>query len=889
MIKASAMFSIHAIHVLLRNTLIFLIVTFIVLFFWLKVGIKTDSLIIGKYKIEKLYLKLDKRLTLRAEKIVIPKSKSKPSFENIDQTFDTIKYLFTFFDEIDLENVSFNDNSIHILFMDNILYITSDDYEIAGNIYRVDTTLIADVSMLKIKKYDITLKGSLSYDLKSHLLNTEGDFNAYEIKGNFSADKKGDDVAFRLSSHTFTNLEPLINNFSLKPIVKSWIIKKIEAKKYQLYTLEGQGKVTEDGFKMDYDALHGKMRLDDVKIHYHENLHPVIAKRLVLKYQNSTLYFDLEKPKYLNRSLDGSEVSIVNLGKKNTQINLDLHVKTTLDDEIKKILKAYKINVNVKHQGDEANAIIKLAIPLQKKKKKISVDVHVNLGEGTVWYKNIKLPIKHANIIFKNNQRESLRVGAIFQKGTVKIGKVRLHVVGGKGVYTHNTVTLKNVHLKESWYDAKINGKINLSKKHATLQTKINSLYIGEKKKFVVMKNKNLSLVLDYKNNIRFNIPSLGVNISNSKNKMHIKVSNLEKIKPYLKNLAIDFDGGVLDIIQKNDTYTFTGNVRCKTCFLYGKEDRCYIRIPFKATLSKGNLNFYAFNKKLHYEMKKSRIKLKNINIDLKKVLEARSKKDGENSKNGKLVILGKNSKIRYGKHVLLTHSYDVEISSRGNIKALGSLDGDIVQFFKKGKIFTLKALRIKDKMLHPLIGFIGLKNGRYSLKMSGNPDKEMKGQIIIEGGELKDFKAYNNTLALINTLPALATLNNPGFSENGFKIEEGVIEYHWIGEKVIFDSVYLKGASATIVGKGILNLKKKTIHMNLAIQMAREFGKVIGNLPLLGYILMGEDKSMTVGLQIIGSLNNPKVITSAAEDILSLPLTIIKRALELPAHIMNK
>ena len=216
-------------------------------------------------------------------------------------------------------------------------------------------------------------------------------------------------------------------------------------------------------------------------------------------------------------------------------------------------------------------------------------------------------------------------------------------------------------------------------------------------------------------------------------------------------------------------------------------------------------------------------------------------------------------------------------------------MNGDIVQFSKKGKVFTLKALRIRDKMLHPLIGFSGLKHGRYSLKMSGNPDKVMKGQIIVEGGEMKDFKAYNNTLALINTLPALATLNNPGFSEKGFKIEEGVVEYHVKGEKVIFDSVYLKGLSATIVGKGNVNLKKKTIDMKLAIQTAREFGKVIGNLPLLGYILMGKDKSMTVGLQITGSLNKPKVKTSAAQDILSLPLEIIKRTLESPAHIINK
>jgi len=885
------MFSAHAIHVLLRNTLIFLTVIFIVLFFWLKVGIKTDSLIIGKYKIEKLYLKLDKKLTLKADKIVIPKNKSKPSFENIDKTFDEIKYLFTFFDEINLENVSFEDNQLHFIFIDNILYITSDDYEIAGNIYRIGTTLTADVSMLKLKKYHIKLKGNLSYNLKNHSLSTKGDFDAYEIKGSFVADKKGDDVAFKLLSNTFTNLNPIINSFSLDPVIKSWIIEKIKAKKYQLYSLEGQGKITEKGFKINYDSLHGKMRLDNVKVYYHKNLNPVMAKNIILKYQDKALYFYFENPTYVQRSLDGSTVSIVDLGTKNTQIKLDLHIQTALDDEIKKILKAYKIDIHVKHKGQPANAVINLKIPLNKsdRNEKVSVDVNVKLGEGTVWYKNIELPIKRAHITFENNQTKSLKINTVFQKGIVKIGKTLLPVLRGSGIYAHNTVTLKNVQLKESWYEGKVNGKIDLSKKHAVLQTRVKSLHIGDKQKFVMVKNKNLLLELDYKNNIRFNIPSMGVNIINTKKDMQIKVANLEKIKPYLKNIDIDFDGGMLDIIQEGDTYSFSGNLLREACLLYDKEGVCHTRIPFKAKLYKGNFDFYAFNNRVHYESKKSRIKLNNINIDLKKFLVARSKKYGQKSKKNKLVILGTNSKIHYGKYTLLTNSYDIEISPKGNIRASGSLNGDIVQFSKKGKIFTLKALRIRDAMLHPLIGFSGLKNGRYSLKMSGNPDKTMKGQIIIEGGEMKDFKAYNNALALINTLPALATLSNPGFSEKGFNIQEGVIEYRLKGKKVVFDSVYLKGVSATIVGKGTLNLEKKTIHMNLAIQTAREFGKVIGNLPLLGYILMGKDKSMTVGLQITGSLNKPKVITSAAEDILSLPLTIIKRTLESPAHIINK
>jgi len=34
------------------------------------------------------------------------------------------------------------------------------------------------------------------------------------------------------------------------------------------------------------------------------------------------------------------------------------------------------------------------------------------------------------------------------------------------------------------------------------------------------------------------------------------------------------------------------------------------------------------------------------------------------------------------------------------------------------------------------------LKNGRYTIKISGNPDKVMKGKIIVEGGVMSDFKA---------------------------------------------------------------------------------------------------------------------------------------------------
>jgi hypothetical protein len=84
------------------------------------------------------------------------------------------------------------------------------------------------------------------------------------------------------------------------------------------------------------------------------------------------------------------------------------------------------------------------------------------------------------------------------------------------------------------------------------------------------------------------------------------------------------------------------------------------------------------------------------------------------------------------------------------------------------------------------------------------------------------------------------------------------------------------------------MNLKTKKLNINMAIQTVRKIGKIVGSLPVLGYILMGEDNSITFGLKITGTLDDPKVKTSAAKEILMLPFDLIKRTLQSPAHIIN-
>jgi hypothetical protein len=377
-----------------------------------------------------------------------------------------------------------------------------------------------------------------------------------------------------------------------------------------------------------------------------------------------------------------------------------------------------------------------------------------------------------------------------------------------------------------------------------------------------------------------------------SKGDTHIRINDISKIKSFFKRFFIDFDGGNMELWTKNfKEYTFKGELIRHSCFIYS-DKVCYSRVPCSGSFGGKGIEFYAFGKRVHYSTGKSLITLKNLNIDLEKFLDSKKRitiGKRQTKQSGKLLIKGMNSKLRYGKYTLLTNSYTAKIYfASGNIQARGKLGPDVITFNKKGSYISIEALRIHDKMLHPLINFTGLQNGRYTIKISGTPGKFMKGEILLDGGVLRSFKAYNKTRNFIKNNKELSQIQDPGFTAKGFKIRKGKIIYRIVKNKVIFDSVYIKGDTATIVGKGTLDIKTKKLNINLAIQTVRKLGKIVGSLPVLGYILMGEDNSITFGLKITGTLDNPKIKTSAAKEILMLPFDLIKRTLQSPAHIIN-
>jgi hypothetical protein len=551
-------------------------------------GIQIDTFKISKYHVDGLYIKLDKKLILKAQKVTIPQSKADPSSRNIGKTFGNIKYLLTFFEHIDLKEIDFNNNVLAIYYLDNILQVSTNDYLIRGNIHREGKILKGNVPILELKKKNIVLRGEFSYDLHEDVLETKGKFLFQKIAGDFEARKKKKDISFSLRSDTFSDLHTVVKTFHLSSSVESWIIDKIRAKNYKLQSFQGKGNIGEKGFSLDAQSIKAKALLNDVKIDFHEGLEPVNAKNIIVTYSSKKgLLFTLTEPIYRGRDLSGSKVAIRGLGSKETMLSLDLRLVTPFDDIIQKILNAYHLTIPITQTKGDLNGTLKI---------------------------DIGLNYHHFNVASR----------LTFSESNVSIGNVPFHILNGTVIYANNDITLDNIHLKETKYEGFLNGTVNLMKHEAKLVFDAKYIHLKAKNKTLfTLKNTKLPFWINYKNDLIISVPKLSLKFISQKDKMLLQLNDLIKIKPYVEQMSWYENGGNVEFITKDfSSFHFKGQMKPSKCFIYEEKDKCKTRIPFHGKVTKKNVYFYAFDKRISYNKLKSRVDINNLNIDLKVFLE---------------------------------------------------------------------------------------------------------------------------------------------------------------------------------------------------------------------------------------------------------------------------
>ncbi len=827
---------------------------------YLRQGISIDSLALAGIKVQKLYLKLDNRLILRARRLEIPVRKGGWDPGQLPLSLERLHWTLQLFRSIELEEVGFTDNRFSMLYKDRIFYIKSRQYEVAGMVYDRGEEMEIQIPLLRLSDYESTLSGELRYRYRDGRIEAAGFYQVPDLSGNFRLTREGEWVRFRIDSMETRSLRKLVALLKISREANEWLMHRLKAHSYRLEYLEGEGRfdLATRSFEPKLESMHGAVILDGVRIRFHDELQPLQAKNARVVLKGGNLYFLLTKPRYGKRSLEGSSAALLNLeDPERLTLLLRLHYRGRVDWQVLRILHVYGLKIKLGQRSGSVDARVDLDIPL---------------GKGEVRIRGL----------------------ADFDRSTLEYDGELLRIEGGKLAFNSRKMEIRSLGIDEPWFRGKIDGSLDLKERRGSLKVKVSDLNWGQEGASVVMHGVKLPVRLSWgEKRWELKLPTLEGNLRwEPATGARLYIRDLGLWRPYLRGLFALPEGGSIRIRSPDGKrFDVAGELLWNESFLYTATGPL-VRLPFQARIVGKNLELNALDGRLHYRSQTRRLEIRNLNIDAKRLMallpkiqqEKRSKTESIAAFN----VQAEKSIIRYGRYVLLTDRYTLRILG-DHLRFEGILGKDRVVLEKVGLKLRIDAPDIGDRMLHSLIHFNGLQGGRYSIHVKGDEETGYKGKIGIRGGVLKDFKAMNDMMALFNTVPALMAFSDPGFSTKGYELIEGKILFTLKGDTLLLDSILLRGRSSSIVGKGSVDLASGALKVELGIQTAREVGKTLGQIPLVGYILFGKDKSLTAGVRIDGTLENPKVHTNPVGEALLYPLELLKRTLTAPSNLMEE
>lgn len=294
-------------------------------------------------------------------------------------------------------------------------------------------------------------------------------------------------------------------------------------------------------------------------------------------------------------------------------------------------------------------------------------------------------------------------------------------------------------------------------------------------------------------------------------------------------------------------------------------------------------------NNKIDIKINKDiKVTTKNIGINLEAIFDFFEDKNSTSKTNSDkstdIFLDAKDSYIYLGKtrHVIsdsikLQYFNDIVTAQLIHEKGQAGFKFEDNNFHLYGEDFN-------DEFMRNFFDRSDFKNGTLSFSIDGNTT-EYSGVFHVKDTIIKDYKILNNVLAFVNTIPSLVTFSMPGYSSKGLKVKEGYVNFHYKDKVYDISDVKIDSKELKILGKGKASIANNTI--DLKLNLKTDLGSSVSKIPVVGYILLGKD-SVSTSLGLTGKLDNPKVETLIAQDIIVAPFNIIKRTLLLPFNIFN-
>jgi hypothetical protein len=214
------------------------------------------------------------------------------------------------------------------------------------------------------------------------------------------------------------------------------------------------------------------------------------------------------------------------------------------------------------------------------------------------------------------------------------------------------------------------------------------------------------------------------------------------------------------------------------------------------------------------------------------------------------------------------------------NLKATLIHSKGMANLIMKDDLFYLQGNHFGDKFMENLFAFSNFDGGNLSFTAQGKINM-FEGVMRIENTTLKEYILLNNILSFVNTIPSLVTFSLPNYNTKGLFVKDTYSHFTYQKQQFNLDSYTLNSPELKIGGNANVNMVNDTISGTLTLKT--DLGSVLSKVPAVGYILFGDDGSISTTVNLKGKLSNPIVETAVAKEVVSAPFNILKRTVTYP------
>lgn len=839
----------------------FLIVFILSVIIILKIGVKIDNFEFGGLNLEKLYIKLDKKIIFRAKNITIAKiknSQKNTSGSEFYKLSQNIVWIDKLFQEISLQNLDIGGLRVQILYKDDIFFIDSPYLKVD---LKLDEMIDEKMQKLQIKNltlkdFNLSFQGISSANIKDKKYTFSGNFQTHEISGKADIKLVKDELRYKIYDANASSLENFMNEIGLKTKlddeIKEWIYGYIKAKSYFIDELKGLINIQTS--KLYLNELYARARAKNLSISLDKTLNDILVDDANLTLENAKLSFSLNNPTYRDKKLDGSSLYIYDIfNDKKSGIFINIKTNSIYDGSINDILKAYGINLPITQKSGNIKTDLKL---------NINFDTLNVIANGKFIVSNAKIDIANALFKTKNAQIE---------------------------LKNSDTLIIKAKDFGMDFFDLDADVKIDLNTSKAIISGKLKSLKIDE---IIDINNENLIATLDYSSkDTILNFHELGLMLSFNENINKIIITNEKLAKKSTLLNSIGIDGFKEISIESKDFKGYDIKVEDAHFNLpfHKKNGEIYNKDSFKISVKDNFINGFSQSGFLNFEvLNKNDVKLNIKDLDL----IIKNDENGSNFSNnlGDITanLLAKNSNIILADTNTTLALNKYQIWAKQDFVKLGSnAYSGRINLSKIKDELTIEARDIDGKFINELFKHESFEGGKFKLKTIGNSN-HLKGEIRFYDTYFKDYIFYQQLLTFINSIPSLLTFKTPDFNQRGFSAKSGKILFEKDGDLLKFIAIDIKGTSADIIGTGDINLKTKAINIDLEIEILKDASSIISAIPLVNQIILGKDRTLSTLIKLRGTTDKPEYSSQVLTDTLLAPFKLVRNLLQIPFLIFE-